>query len=218
MNKLIPIVTVHSGFHHLKMEEISKIMGVSRATMYKYFSSKEELASGIVEILVNYIEELEEPSMTDGDTSYGRAFQQIFEQSLSSVGKMSEVFLTELETVYPELFDKLNQSFAKRNQKVAEFYAIGKEKKIFNPVNEKFLVLQDTLLLREITNMKYLVQNQTSMEQVLLDYYQLKKFQLFRSDKLSIVDDSIIIPIIRKIAEKNIRNMTYSNNPINAHY
>lgn len=207
LNKIIPIVTVQSGFQQLTMEEIARTTDVSRATLYKYFSSKEEMVAGIVETLTGYIEELREPSMDDEDESFGLSFQLIFEQSLSSVGKMSELFLSELESVYPDLYEKLNMTIEKRNQRVLEFYSIGKKRGIFNPVNGGLLVLQDTLLLREITSLKYLLQNQTTMQQVLMDYYQLKKIQLFRADKIAVVDDSKILPVIEKIAEKNIRNM-----------
>ncbi|MNI39192.1 hypothetical protein D3C73_933680 [compost metagenome] len=118
---------------------------------------------------------------------------------------ISDDFLRDLELAFPELRDELNRTLDKRNRRILEFYAIGKEKNYFNPINEKFILLQDSLLLREITTMKYLLHNQTTMHQVLLDYYQFKKIQLFRPDQITQVDDTPILPQLEHIADKYSR-------------
>jgi len=90
----------------------------------------------------------------------------------------------------------------KREQQSLNFCREGKNKGIFNSINEKFILLQDDLLLREIINVKYLLQNQMSIEHALYDHYNLKKIQLFKADKLTIVDDSLIKPVIQHAVDK----------------
>ncbi|MFH5181673.1 TetR/AcrR family transcriptional regulator [Paenibacillus sp. TAB 01] len=43
----------------MKMDDIAKYMDVSRATMYKHFSSKEDVVEGVVRMFVDFIEKLE---------------------------------------------------------------------------------------------------------------------------------------------------------------
>ncbi|MDQ0888559.1 AcrR family transcriptional regulator [Paenibacillus sp. V4I9] len=206
LKKLISSV-MKDGFQSLRMDDIAKHMDISRATMYKHFSSKEDVIKGVVRVFVDYINKLEDPALDNDDKFFGIWFQQMFEQSVSLVGKITDVFLKDLQSAFPDLFDLLKSTLNKREQQAQNFYQFGKDKGIFNPINEKFIILQDDLLLREIINIKYLVYNQMSIQQVLHDYYQFKKFQLFKPEKMSVIDDSNIIPIIDHIVEKFNRTL-----------
>lgn len=206
LKKLISSV-MKDGFQNLKMDDIAKYMDVSRATMYKHFASKEEVIEGVVRIFVDYIEKQEERNSEDDEESFGVWFQQLFEQSVSLVGKITDVFLKDLQAAYPDLYNDLRSTLNKREQMTLKFYHDGKNKGIFNQVNEKFILLQDDILLREILNIKYLLYNQMSIQQVLFDYYHFKKVQLFKADKMSIVDDSRIQPVIDHIVEKFNRTL-----------
>ncbi|MDF2962292.1 MAG: bacterial regulatory s, tetR family protein [Paenibacillus sp.] len=206
LKKLISSV-MKDGFQSLRMDDIAKYMDVSRATMYKHFSSKEEVIEGVVRIFVDYIEKLEDRNLEDDEKSFGVWFQQLFEQSVSLVGKITDVFLKDLQAAYPDLYDVLKGTLNKREQQTLKFYQDGKNKGIFNQINEKFILLQDDILLREIINVKYLLYNQVTIQQVLYDYYHFKKIQLFKAEKISIVDDSKIEPVIDHIVEKFNRTL-----------
>lgn len=51
LKKLIS-AALKDGFQQLRMDDIAKRMDVSRATMYKHFSSKEEVLEGVVDVYV----------------------------------------------------------------------------------------------------------------------------------------------------------------------
>jgi AcrR family transcriptional regulator len=201
LKRLITSV-MKDGFQHLKMEDIAKHMNVSRATMYKHFSSKEKVMEGVVQVFVDYIAMLEEITPDDDEKSFGTWFQHLFGQTVSIVGTITDAFLNDLQVAYPDLYDQLKETLAKREQQALYFYRNGKEKGVFNQISEELILLQDSVLLREIINAKYLLDNQVSIKQVLHDYYQLKKTQLFKVEKLSIVDDSKIEPIIERLVIK----------------
>ncbi|OMD39276.1 hypothetical protein BSK52_16790 [Paenibacillus odorifer] len=57
------------------------------------------------------------------------------------------------------------------------------------------MILQDQLL-NTMLETKYLLMNNLSIEQVLYDFYKLKKIQLFKPEKLFLVDDNLIVPKI----------------------
>lgn len=201
LKKLI-VSVIRDGFQHLRMDDIAKHMDVSRATMYKHFSSKEDVLDGVVRIIVDYIERMEVRSDNEDETNFGIRFQQLFEQSVSLIEYMTDLFMKDLQAAYPDLYNLLKGALQKRDQHSLRFYKLGKEKGIFNPINETFILLQDDLLLREITSVKYLLSHHTTMKEVLHDYYQFKKMQLFKADKLSIVDDTNIDSVVDRLAEK----------------
>ncbi|WP_258171137.1 TetR/AcrR family transcriptional regulator [Paenibacillus sp. R14(2021)] len=201
LKKLISTV-MNDGFQQLKMDDIAKVMSVSRATLYKNFSSKEEVIAGVVHVFIDYIERLDERVSEEEEESFGIWYQQLFEQSIMLVGRITDVFLAELQSVYPALYDQLKDTLTKREQQILDFYRDGENKGVFNAINAKFLLVQDNLVLREIITTKYLVVNQMTIQQVLWDYYQLKKIQLFKANKLSIVDDAKIGPAIDHFVDK----------------
>ncbi|MFC5447118.1 TetR/AcrR family transcriptional regulator [Paenibacillus aestuarii] len=201
LKKLIAPVS-KDGFQHLRMDDIAKLMDVSRATMYKHFSSKEDVMDGIVRMIGDYIERLETRNDSEDETVFGGWFQQLFEQSVSLVEYITEVFMEDLQAAYPDLYSMLKGVLHKRDQQSLRFYQLGKEKGIFNPINETFILLQDELLLREIMSVKYLLYHHTTIRDVLHDYYQFKKMQLFKADKRSLVDDAQIEPVIDRLVEK----------------
>ncbi|WP_339289701.1 hypothetical protein [Paenibacillus sp. FSL E2-0201] len=55
--------------------------------------------------------------------------------------------------------------------------------------------MQDPLL-NTMLETKYLLMNNLSIEQVLYDFYKLKKIQLFKPEKQFLVDDNLMVPKI----------------------
>ncbi|ANY70138.1 TetR family transcriptional regulator [Paenibacillus sp. BIHB 4019] len=197
--KLMPYV-LKNGFQALRMDDIAKIMDVSRATLYKYFSAKEEIIGGLVEGFVTYINELVGDEM-ESERSYGIRFQLLFEQSVLLAVNITDVFLKELADSYPDGYERLKNAMQKREQQLLDFYAEGIHKGIFNKISGKLLILQDELL-QSMIDIKYLVENQLSVHQVLSDYYILKKLQLFKPEKLEVVDDELMSPRFDYLVQK----------------
>ncbi|ACT00426.1 TetR/AcrR family transcriptional regulator [Paenibacillus sp. JDR-2] len=202
--KLIPYLR-KNGLQSVRMDEIARVMEVSRATLYKYFSTKEEIIGFIIEGFIGYINELTIQPL-DSEQSFSTRFQLIFEQTVSLNEYFTEIFLKELETSYPEWHDKLDEAMKQRERLILAFYEEGVRKGIFNNVNGKLLIKQDEIL-RGMFNVKYLMTNQLTVEQVLQDYYQLKKIQLFKPDKLSAVDDASMMPRIEHLTHKITKHL-----------
>ncbi|MFB5762722.1 TetR/AcrR family transcriptional regulator [Paenibacillus medicaginis] len=202
--KLLPYLR-KNGLQSVRMDEIAKVMEISRATLYKYFSTKEEIIGFIVDAFIEYMNE-ETFYPLETDQSFGTRFQQIFELSVSLTEYFTDIFLQELEASYPDWYDRLNEAMKQREQLVLAFYEEGIQKGIFNDINGKLLIKQDELL-RGMFNVKYLMTNQITVQQILVDYYNLKKIQLFKPEKLSAIDDAIMMPRIEYLTQKITRNL-----------
>ncbi|MFB5676869.1 TetR/AcrR family transcriptional regulator [Paenibacillus terreus] len=202
--KLLPYLR-KNGLQSVRMDEIAKVMEISRATLYKYFSTKDEIIGFIVDGFIEYMNE-QTIYPLDSDQSFGTRFQQIFEQSVSLVEYFTDIFLKELETSYPDRYDRLNEAMKQREQLVLAFYEEGTQKGIFNDINGKLLIKQDEIL-RGMFNVKYLMTNQLTVQQILIDYYKLKKIQLFKPEKLSAIDDAIMMPKIEHLTQKITKNL-----------
>ncbi|OKP97963.1 TetR/AcrR family transcriptional regulator [Paenibacillus sp. P46E] len=193
-----------NGFQSLKMDEIAKIMDISRATLYKYFSTKEDIITFIVSLCVEYIHEIIEDS--DADQVIVQRFQQTFEQTILLKEFFTDIFLKDLESSYPENYEQLKESMKQREYQELAFYDEGIKEGFFNKIDGRLIVMQDEIL-RNILDVKYLVENHLTVYEVLLDYYNLKKIQLFKPDKIKMIDDNLMIPKIEYMAQKISKNL-----------
>ncbi len=101
------------------MDELStKLRGVSRATLYKYFPTKEMIIGFIVDNFIEFIHETTEITTISDLTIH---FQQLFEQSILVIEYMTEIFITEVKLVYPEKFVDLNEALKKRITEIFKF-------------------------------------------------------------------------------------------------
>jgi len=193
-----------NGFQNLKMDEISKIMGVSRATLYKYFSTKEDVITFLVTALITYIYEIIEE--TDSDQLFVQRFQQTFEQNILLKEFITDIFLTDLQNSYPEAYERLKKAMKQREDQELAFYKEGIKSGVFHQIEGRLIVMQDELL-RNVLDVKYLMENQLTVYQVLFDYYNLKKIQLFKPDKLNMIEDDLMIPKLEYMAQKISKNL-----------
>lgn len=205
LTKIIPIIR-KNGFQSIRMDDMAKYMDVSKATMYKYFTSKEDVIQGSVNSFVDYLNELVVESNNTVE-SFTKGFQQSFEQSILLAAYISDVFLNELQIMYPYLHDQLRDAMQRREEKMTVFYEEGKEKGIFNTVNEKLIFLQDDVLVRSMIDAKFLMLNGLTLHQLLLDYYRLKKLQLFKADHAEQVDDNHMVNQLDYISKKLTRDL-----------
>ncbi|MFE4708177.1 TetR/AcrR family transcriptional regulator [Peribacillus simplex] len=201
--KLMPTVR-KSGFQTLRMDDIAKIMDISRATLYKYFPNKEDIFYKVTVGFVQYIKDMT-TDLPKEETLYATEFQQLFEQSVSLALFITDDFLKELQNTYPLMYEKLWEAIQFREKQLLIFYNEGIQKGVFNKINGRLLNLQDKMLF-SMLDLKYLMKNQWTIEQVLFDFYELRKLQLFKPEMLSTVDDSLIVPRIEYLTQK-ISNM-----------
>ncbi|MCR8981806.1 TetR/AcrR family transcriptional regulator [Brevibacillus laterosporus] len=189
--RLLPFLK-KQGISSLKMEDIAKYMDISKATMYKYFSSRNEILESTVEIYVEYILQNFNELSDNQSTSFVRRFQKVFENSVVLAIFLSDLLLQDLKSMYPHLYQRIVEAQKVRNDHIKTFYEAGHREGVFLSVNPSLLIAQDELLLPSLLSPVFLVQNHMTLEQALFDYYQMKKHQLLKPEVIPDVDDSVI--------------------------
>ncbi|OEH94192.1 TetR/AcrR family transcriptional regulator [Bacillus solimangrovi] len=198
--KLLPVIR-KEGVSSLRIERIAKIMDISKATMYKYFSSKEEIIESIVDLYVSYITDIGE-TIVDHNASYSEHFQKSFEQSLLIAFYISNEYLNDLQTSYPTLYEKISDAHDKRNEQISHISDQYQNEGIFNPINIYLLHMQDQFLLRKLFDPALLTKMNMTLYEALLDYYSLTKHQLIHPEYLNEIDDNKIHELLKKLVQK----------------
>jgi AcrR family transcriptional regulator len=186
-------------FASMNMEDMAKLMGISRATLYKYFANKEEIFENFTNGLIQYIESKQLSDVTE--ETLMTYFQLVFEQSTSLALLVPDSFLQQLKDMYPEMHNRLVRAMEERNKQTIAFYRFGMEKGFFRQLNPHLLIKQQQLF-ETLFNVKFLMQNQLTVEQALWDFYYLQKEQLLFERYQELLNDEAMKPRMEYLANK----------------
>ncbi|MBB6735055.1 TetR/AcrR family transcriptional regulator [Cohnella zeiphila] len=196
-----------SGFQSLRMDDVARYMDISKATLYKYFSSKEEIVSIIVEIFLDQIVDLYQEYLEDPNISFGEKFQRTFTQTMMIANYGTEPFLSDLREAMPEQHEKVEAAIRARNEKLQAFYEAGMEAGAFERQNAALLVLQDELLFRKLIDPIFLTKRNLTLRGALFDYYLMKKKQLLTAETAASVDDEAMNAKMDMLVNKILHGM-----------
>nr|WP_260866263.1 TetR/AcrR family transcriptional regulator [Paenibacillus xylanexedens] len=188
----------------LRAEDMAKCMDVSKVTMYKYFTSKEDILSSIVDIISDYLRNEDIFKMNEDDSLLVR-YQKSFEQSLMIHFYFPEQFFEDFKLNHPDLYEKIVDAQHFRFQQLEKMYQQGEESGVFNRVNAAIFVLNDEMILRRLLDPSYLIRHGLLLENALRDYYEMQKRTLFTDKSLQTVDDTPVHELIQFFVTKNSR-------------
>lgn len=200
--KIKPVFRKHR-FSQLNMDDIARHMDISKATMYKYFSSKDEIVKLFVDSCAGYFKSGDK-MMLDPGVSYVERFQITFEYSLKAAVYVPDILLLDLKEAYPKLLDTLLHAEQERLTCFRQFFDAGVAEGIFNPINPVLFLVQDDVVLRRILEPSFTIQFDITLKKALSDFYSIKKLQLITPNFLDTVDDTImdkkILQVIQQIS------------------
>jgi len=96
------------GFNKVSMDELAKEMKISKKTIYKYFSSKNEIIATSVETLQFNLKRRLEQILHQDSSSINKLIQ-ISSTLLNVAFKVSDTWLSDLRSYSPELWDNIER-------------------------------------------------------------------------------------------------------------
>ena len=177
--KQLAPVYLRNGLTRFTMDDISSKLGISKATLYKYYSSREEILDDVVQKRITDIESLEE-DLTDEKITFTKRYFETIKKASIMLAEMSNNFLADTRQLYPELWEKM-RNFQQRAFVVAEtFYKKGIEAGIMNDINPSILALTDKMLIASLADEKFLGDADISLQDVFDGYFEMKSNGIFK--------------------------------------
>ncbi|GGB32806.1 TetR family transcriptional regulator [Lentibacillus populi] len=199
IEKIKPVIR-RNKFSQLKIDDIAKYMDISKVTLYKHFSSKDEIIQRVVMYYINYLQGAD-TVVKDDSVSYVERFQMTFLQSLICVTFISDLFLNDLKEFYPHHFEDLSAAQQSRIKNLQTFFESGMKQKIFNKLNAVLFMVQDDAVLRRFMEPSFSIQYDVTLKQAIIDFYKMKEYQLLKPEHLDTVDDSVIEKGVSKVLQ-----------------
>ncbi|NBD25840.1 TetR/AcrR family transcriptional regulator [Paenibacillus glycinis] len=194
-----------SGFQSLRMDDIAKTMDLSKATLYKYFPSRDEIIDYLAQLFVRFVVGSESQFETGSGEAFIKGFNSSFAQTLMIANYGTEVFFHDLREVYPQLMASIDVAISERHERLRRFYEQGMAEGCFHESNATLLILQDELMFRNLLDPHYLMKHNLTLRGAIGDYYQIKKRQLFKPDVYEQIDDAAMTERIEQL----VRKVTY---------
>lgn len=177
--KLLPIFYEY-GLQQLSMDDISSKLNVSKATLYNYFASKEEMVSAALAHILGEISPFVQV-LKDRERPFLERYIHAIELLSIAVKGISNLAMADLKDHYPHLWQQVRdfQQFAA--DQMETFYNEARKAGILEGHSTEILVLGDRLFFDALTDPAVLEANNLSLEQAFRDYFRLKLFGMLSS-------------------------------------
>lgn len=161
------------GIKGFSMDEVARVLNKSKATVYKYFHSREEILEIIVEHKIESIANFEK-NINDQGLSYKERYFSAVSVLSDSIGDISTKFLLDLKKYHPTLWENIETFKGYAIGVLSEFYKEGIAVNEIRKVDLSILILADELFFSALLNPEFLEENHLSLQKAFQEYFELK--------------------------------------------
>ena len=172
-------VYLRNGLTKFTMDDIAAKLGISKATLYKYFASREDILDEVVRMRIAEIEVFEE-HLADDKITFTERYFEVIKNASFMLAEMSNQFLLDAKHLYPDLWDKMRTFQDRALFVVEEFYKKGIEAGIMNDINPRLLALTDKMFIRYVSDEKFLDEYDISLKEAFDNFFLMKSHGIFR--------------------------------------
>lgn len=174
IQKLIETFKQH-GLKKYTMDSIARELDVTKATLYHYFSSKDEMVEiSLVKVLghLSAFENIAKNNSLDFEVR----FYKILELFSTVFADISNLYLADLQDEYPLLWQQVQLFTDYVTQVLTNFYNDGKNAGVFKDVNTAILVISDKMFLNVISDIDFMQKNNLTIRTAFDEYFRMKCF------------------------------------------
>ncbi len=167
------------GTKNFNMDDASLKLGKSKATIYKYFSNREDILSVILELLFKELSKFRD-LLNDSSLDYIVRYKRSVELLSKELKGISGSFLFDLKKYHPELW-QLVEGFKKTViDELGEFYAEGIKESMLGDTSVQLLKVGDEIFLNALLEPSFLIKNNLKLEESLRAYFENKMFGMLK--------------------------------------
>ncbi|MEX0811392.1 MAG: TetR/AcrR family transcriptional regulator [Chitinophagales bacterium] len=176
--RILTPIYMRKGLRSMNMQVVAKTIGVSKATLYKYFSSREEIIEYALETKLEEIGAFKNQLFDNSLSFQDRYFHAIF-VFFNGIAGVSNEFLRDLKNMYPNVWKKVEFFREYTVSMLQLFYENAIEAGIFKAVNPHILVMNDKQFFDLISDPDFLNEQNISIQEAFKDYFTLRISGLF---------------------------------------
>lgn len=201
LDLLVPYF-LQNGFYQVTIEDITKYLGVSKATLYEHFSSRDELYALVVDHVLEQIS-ANRDILRQSEYTYHERYVYLYGMILQQVTGITPMFLEDIKVHFPTLWQKVQDFYYTWEADLKEFFEAGMQEGAFVQINPAVLSRMVTALLKELISPEFLITNNITLQNVFLDFFKMQSQGIFNSEQRTESQlEELLSSIIRKTLEK----------------
>jgi len=120
------VLFTENGIKGITMDDLAQYMGMSKRTIYEYFSDKKELVNECILYLEQQREE-KVKEIFDSSENMFEALLKMYQESLVDMQKMNKNFIDDIKKYFPEIDQRHIQKKEEKMKITARFFKQGVE-------------------------------------------------------------------------------------------
>ncbi len=180
--KILTPFFIQNGFHRVTTNDIAQQLGISKATLYEHFSSRDEIFTMVINYVIEMIRE-KRTILDEEELSYQERYVHLFALILEQIIGISVVLLNDIESHYPRLWQIIIDFFDEWNEALKKFFEAGIKAGEFYDMHPAIMSKTVTSLLRDLMTPVFLIKNNISVNQAFIDGFRMHYRGIVKADK-----------------------------------
>ncbi len=177
-DELFPYFQTH-GIKRITMDDVAAHLDKSKATIYKYFKTKDEIVDLLMSRHLEGIQQFEH-ILTDKNLAFLDRYTGSIDLLSGYLSKISELFLSDLKQYYPATWQRISGFITYTEHLLEQYYIEGIEQGALQALSPKLLVLSDRLFFNALSNPDFLIESGLSIQEAFEQYFQLKLYGMVK--------------------------------------
>jgi AcrR family transcriptional regulator len=162
-----------NGITNPTMNEIAEYLGLSKATIYNYYESKDELVYDSLWTKLKEMDKFKEMLFDERLDYIERYFEGVKFVTRSLVG-MTEIYLDDLKNHYPKCWESIELYKEKSVENLKLYYQNGIDRGIFRKFNVDVMASYDLAFFDMMINPEFLLKNNVRIQTAFYEYFNMK--------------------------------------------
>lgn len=152
------------GFFNATVDELAKRNNISKRTIYKYFSSKEEMITSVMQQFITETEALVDQYLNSAEDPVKKIISTA-RLLPERVAMLNPLMLSDLQTHYPQLWDQVEQFRAEKLKHIVNILVQGSQQGYFKEINPVIVTASLLATVRTVINPTFILENNLTMDQ-----------------------------------------------------
>ena len=145
------------GFYKITMDEISKELGMSKSTLYKYFPSKIELLDVSIQLLIKGVNSKISAAI-DKEINAVDKFIMVIRVLTATITKFSDKFMNDLQHHAPQIWVKVDETRKKLLfHNISKIILQGQKEELIKKYPPELIITLITGGIRGVVNPQFLI-------------------------------------------------------------
>ncbi len=178
LQRIIPFL-LEKGLQGVTMDKMAEAMNISKATVYKYFQSREEILAATIAVKLDEIKHFD-AYLNDKEVEYLDRYKNAVQYLSEHISDITNLFLADLKTFFPHLWQLIDAFKEYCMNSLKAYYNEGIRKGYFNKINPEIMVMTDQFFLDKLTDPDFLVAHKLTIKQAFDEYFRMKFYGIMK--------------------------------------